>query len=104
MLYPVLIQVREDGKFEASVPSIPGLTRAGNTRDDALQEIREAITETVSGKELVWIDVPLPDQLRAVSEKRGSEGKIDPLIGLFDLDDPDLGENAEVVLNTSKTE
>ena len=43
MKYRVLIEQDEDGAFIAEVPSLPGCLAQGETRPDALNNIREAI-------------------------------------------------------------
>lgn len=43
MKYPVLIDVDEDGIFIAQVPSLPGCISQGTTRDEVLQNAKEAI-------------------------------------------------------------
>lgn len=44
MKYRVLIEQDEDGFFVAEVPALPGCISQGETRDEALRNIREAIT------------------------------------------------------------
>ena len=41
--YRVLFERDEDGKFTATVPELPGCISFGDTRDEALQNIKEAI-------------------------------------------------------------
>jgi predicted RNase H-like HicB family nuclease len=43
MKYRVLIEQDEDGEFVAEVPSLPGCITQGSTRDEALENSREAI-------------------------------------------------------------
>ncbi|WP_417909842.1 type II toxin-antitoxin system HicB family antitoxin [Candidatus Electronema sp. PJ] len=43
MKYRVLIEQDEDGVFVAEAPSLPGCISQGNTRSEALSNIREAI-------------------------------------------------------------
>lgn len=43
MKYRVLIEQDEDGIFVVEVPSLPGCISQGNTREDALKNIQEAI-------------------------------------------------------------
>ena len=43
MKYRVLIEQDEDGVFVAEVPSLPGCISQGETRAEALTNIREAI-------------------------------------------------------------
>jgi predicted RNase H-like HicB family nuclease len=69
MRYTVLLEPEEDGGFVASVPALPGCISQGDTREDALANIREAIAlyvedcreagdpvPTESGKEFVEIE------------------------------------------------
>jgi predicted RNase H-like HicB family nuclease len=43
MRYRVLIEQDEDGSFVAEVPVLPGCISQGDTREEALSNIREAI-------------------------------------------------------------
>jgi predicted RNase H-like HicB family nuclease len=43
MKYRVLIEPDEDGLFVAQVPALPGCISQGQTRSEALENIREAI-------------------------------------------------------------
>jgi len=43
MRYRVLIEQDEDEVFVAEVPALPGCISQGNTRDEALKNIQEAI-------------------------------------------------------------
>ena len=43
MKYRVLIEQDEDGFFVAEVPALPGCISQGQTRQEALENIREAI-------------------------------------------------------------
>ena len=43
MKFRVLLQQDEDGVFVAEVPTLPGCISQGETRSDALANIREAI-------------------------------------------------------------
>jgi predicted RNase H-like HicB family nuclease len=42
--YRVFIEQDEDGMFVAEVPALPGCISQGNTREEALRNIQEAIT------------------------------------------------------------
>ena len=44
MKYRVLIEQDEDGVFVATCPALPGCVSQGNTRAEATQNIREAVT------------------------------------------------------------
>ena len=43
MKYRVLIEQDEDGVFVVEVPALPGCISQGKTREEALQNIQEAI-------------------------------------------------------------
>ncbi len=43
MKLQVVLEQSEEGGFTASVPSLPGCISEGDTREDALRNIREAI-------------------------------------------------------------
>jgi predicted RNase H-like HicB family nuclease len=43
MRYTVVLEQEQDGGYVASVPTLPGCVSQGDTRADALQNIREAI-------------------------------------------------------------
>ena len=43
MKYRVLIEQDEDGMFVAEVPSLPGCISQGETREQAVENIKEAI-------------------------------------------------------------
>ena len=43
MTFTVTLEPGEDGNWVAECPSIPGCISQGRTREDALQNIREAI-------------------------------------------------------------
>jgi predicted RNase H-like HicB family nuclease len=44
MKYRVLIETDEDGAFSAQVPSLPGCISQGKTREEALKNVKEAVT------------------------------------------------------------
>jgi predicted RNase H-like HicB family nuclease len=43
MRYTVVLEREDDGGFVVSVPALPGCVSQGDTRADALENIREAI-------------------------------------------------------------
>jgi len=43
MRFKVLLQPSEDGGFTAIVPALPGCISEGDTKEEALRNIREAI-------------------------------------------------------------
>jgi antitoxin HicB len=44
MKYRVLIEQDEDGEYVAECPSLPGCVSQGSTRDEAMVNIKEAIS------------------------------------------------------------
>lgn len=58
MKYRVLIEQDEDGVFVAQVPSLPGCISEGQTRGEALENIREAISAYLES--LLKHDEPVP--------------------------------------------
>ena len=58
MKYRLLIEQDEDGVFVAEVPSLPGCISQGNTREEATDNIKEAITLYLESLEAH--DEPIP--------------------------------------------
>jgi predicted RNase H-like HicB family nuclease len=58
MKYRVLIEPDEDGVFVAEVPSLPGCISQGETREQAIENIREAIALYLES--LAAHDEPVP--------------------------------------------
>ncbi len=61
MKYRVLIEQDEDGVFVAEVPSLPGCFSQGQTRDEALENIQEAIELYIES--LNAHDEPIPPSI-----------------------------------------
>ena len=51
MKYRVLVEQDEDGFFVADVPALPGCVSQGETRQEALKNIREAIAGYIESLE-----------------------------------------------------
>lgn len=60
MKYRVLIEVDEDGVFVAEVPALPGCVSQGSSRDEALTNIKEAISLYLESLEERGEPVPPP--------------------------------------------
>ncbi|HZK76757.1 MAG TPA: type II toxin-antitoxin system HicB family antitoxin [Candidatus Kapabacteria bacterium] len=60
MKYRVLIEEDEDGGFVAEVPALPGCISQGETREETLANIREAIHAYIESLEMDGLPVPLP--------------------------------------------
>lgn len=69
MRYTVILEREPDGGYVASVPALPGCVSQGDSRDDALTNIKEAIdvyiedcrdagdpVPTEAGKEFIEVD------------------------------------------------
>ena len=82
MEYTVLLQPQEQEKFLAIVPALPGCRGEGNTREQALANVRVAMAEMLAQMEVVRVRI----------EEDGEERTSPPdpwlrLIGQF-KDDP----------------
>ena len=58
MLFHVILEVAEDGWFVAEVPALPGCVSQGKSEEEALENVREAITAWLwaeDQKALVWM-------------------------------------------------
>ena len=60
MKYRVLVEQDEDGVFVAEVPSLPGCVSQGETRAEALKNVREAIAVYLESLEAHGEPVPPP--------------------------------------------
>lgn len=54
----VLSPDHEDGGWVAEVPSLPGCISQGGTREEAIENIRDAIDVWIDGAQAVGIPVP----------------------------------------------
>jgi predicted RNase H-like HicB family nuclease len=81
MRYPVLLQRRPDGKYQAAVPLLPEIVTVGDTRDEVLAAVQHAIADALQTTEVVYLEVPA-----------SGNGPANPWLetaGLF-ADDPEL--------------
>jgi len=60
MRYRVLIEPDEDGVFVAEVPALPGCVSQGNTRTEAVANIKEAIAAYLESLQKHGEPVPPP--------------------------------------------
>ena len=60
MKYRVLIEPDEDGVFVAEVPALPGCVSQGQTREQAIENIKEAIALYLESLEAHGEPVPPP--------------------------------------------
>ena len=59
--YLVTLTAGEDGYIVAECPSLPGCVSQGKTRDEALQNIREAIEAIIEVRKAQHLSIPSPD-------------------------------------------
>jgi len=62
MRYTVILQKEEDGGYVATVPVLPGCVSQGDTRDEALKNIEEAIEVYVEDVRAAGENVPIEDE------------------------------------------
>jgi predicted RNase H-like HicB family nuclease len=54
----ILYPDHEDGGWVAEVPSLPGCISQGETREEAIANVRDAIDTWVAGAQQVGMEVP----------------------------------------------
>jgi predicted RNase H-like HicB family nuclease len=60
MKFRVLVEPDEDGVFVAECPTLPGCISQGNTREEALHNIKDAIAGYLTSLDKHGEAVPLP--------------------------------------------
>jgi len=60
MKYRVLIEQDEDGVYVADVPALPGCVSQGQTREEAVENVREAIAAYLESLEAHGDPIPPP--------------------------------------------
>ena len=60
MKYRVLIEQDEDGVYVAEVPTLPGCISQGRTREEAVENIKEAIAAYLESLEAHGEPIPPP--------------------------------------------
>ncbi|CAA9267126.1 MAG: hypothetical protein AVDCRST_MAG93-2464 [uncultured Chloroflexia bacterium] len=60
MKYRVLIEQDEDGMYVAEVPSLPGCISRGQTRGEAVENVREALAAYLESLEAHDDPIPPP--------------------------------------------
>lgn len=72
MKYTVVLKREPDGGFVVSVPVLPGCTSQGDTKEQALANIREAIELYVEDCLAAGDPVPAEDSLEYVELRTGT--------------------------------
>lgn len=67
MRYAIVIE-RADGNFSAFAPDLPGCAAVGDTRDEVLESMREAIEFHLEGLRQADLPIPPPTTEVAVIE------------------------------------
>lgn len=62
MRYTVILQKEEDGGYVATVPVLPGCVSEGDTREEALKNIEEAIEVYLEDVRAAGESVPIEDE------------------------------------------
>jgi predicted RNase H-like HicB family nuclease len=62
MRYTVILQKEEDGGYVATVPVLPGCVSQGDTRQEALKNIEEAIEVYLEDVRAAGENIPVEDE------------------------------------------
>lgn len=83
MRFPVVLHTDDGVRYGVTVPDLPGCFSAGDTFDEALESVREAIELHLEGVIEEGGDVPLP---RAIAEHRANLDFADGVWAAVDVD------------------
>ena len=72
MKYTVILEREADGGFVVSVPVLPGCVSQGETREEAMANIREAIEVYLEDCREVGDPIPQEDSLEYVELRTGT--------------------------------
>jgi predicted RNase H-like HicB family nuclease len=72
MRYTAILEKEADGGYVASVPVLPGCVSQGDTREEALTNIREAIGLYIDDCRMAGDRVPEEDSLEYVELRTGT--------------------------------
>lgn len=59
MEFPIVLEQEEDGRYSVYAPDLPGCTSWGNTREEAVEHIREAIELWIESAEAEGAEIPV---------------------------------------------
>ena len=94
MKYPVVLHHDNDSAYGVSVPDLPGCFSAGDTFDEALQNVAEAIELHLEGLEDVGGDIPRASK---IEEHLGDKDYAGGTWGFVDIDvTPYLGKTEKI--------
>jgi predicted RNase H-like HicB family nuclease len=83
MRFPVVLHTDDEVRYGVTVPDLPGCFSAGDTFDEALESVREAIELHLEGVIEEGGDVPVP---RAIAEHRANLDFADGVWAAVDVD------------------
>lgn len=63
MLWPIVIDKDDDSDFGVTVPDLPGCFSAGDTFEDAINQVKEAIELHLEGLLDEGMDIPIPGNI-----------------------------------------
>ncbi|MEP7253288.1 MAG: type II toxin-antitoxin system HicB family antitoxin [Ginsengibacter sp.] len=58
--YAIIIEKASDGGYGAYVPDLPGCVGMGNTKEDTIENIAEAIQFHIEGMRSAGLPIPVP--------------------------------------------
>lgn len=58
--YPIVLEREEDGRYSVYAPDLPGCTSWGNTREEAIAHIKEAVELWIESAKADGEPVPPP--------------------------------------------
>lgn len=58
--YAIIIEKASDGGYGAYVPDLPGCVGMGNTKEDTIENIAEAIQFHIEGMRSEGLPIPIP--------------------------------------------
>ncbi len=73
MKYTVILQRENDGGYVVSVPALPGCVSQGDTREEALENIEEAIELYLEDVKAAGEPIPAEDGREYVEVTTGTE-------------------------------
>lgn len=82
MRYPVVVHKDPDSDYGVTVPDLPGCFSAGETLDEALQEVVEAIETHLEGLLMDGEPIPTPQSIEHHQNNPGFEGGIWALVSI----------------------
>jgi predicted RNase H-like HicB family nuclease len=72
MRYTVILQREADGGYVATVPTLPGCVSQGDTREEALKNVEEAIGLYLEDVEAAGEPIPVESERTFVEVKTGT--------------------------------